>query len=81
MRRPEFIAGLGSAAAWPVAARGQQRGSMRLIGVLMGVSESDPVFQLPFVAFVEELARLGWVDGGNVRIDQHWIHSKLLREY
>jgi putative tryptophan/tyrosine transport system substrate-binding protein len=75
MRRREFIAGLGGAAAWPLAARAQQPYRMRLIGVLMGVSESDPVFQLYFVAFVEELARLGWLDGRNVRIDQHWVFN------
>jgi putative ABC transport system substrate-binding protein len=79
MRRREFIAGLGSAAAWPVAVRAQQAERMRRISVLMGWSESDPVYRAAFGAFVEALARLGWTVGGNVRIEQRWTNAEFGR--
>jgi putative tryptophan/tyrosine transport system substrate-binding protein len=71
MRRREFIAGLGSAAAWPLAARAQQR-DMRRIGILMGLTESDAESPFNITAFEGELARLGWVDGRNARIVRRW---------
>jgi putative tryptophan/tyrosine transport system substrate-binding protein len=71
MRRREFIAGLGGAAAWPVVARAQQSDRVRRIGVLISWSENDPEFRSWLAAFIQELARLDWVDGRNVRIDQH----------
>ena len=71
IRRREFITLLGGAAAWPLAARAQQGGRVRRIGVLMA-GESDP-FQKPFVsAFTQALSNLGWTDGRNVRIDLRW---------
>ena len=45
MRRQDFIWGLGSAAAWPVAARAQERERVRPIGVLMAGDENDPAYQ------------------------------------
>jgi DNA-binding transcriptional ArsR family regulator len=69
MRRREFIAGLGSAAAWPLAARAQQAERMRRIGVLIGTFENDPNVKTYISAFTQTLADLGWIDGRNVRID------------
>jgi len=73
MRRREFIALLGNAAAaWPLSARAQQTERVRRIGVLMGWPESDPEAQSERAAFVQELQKLGWADGRNLRIDTRW---------
>jgi putative ABC transport system substrate-binding protein len=72
MRRREFIAGLGSAAAWPVVARAQQSGGVRRIGVFMGPDENDPVGKTYLSAFTQALLDLGWTDGRNVRMDLRW---------
>jgi len=72
MRRRQFIAGLGSAAAWPLAVRAQQDDRVRRIGVLMGRDENDPVVKTIISAFTQALADLGWTDGRNVRIDVRW---------
>src|SRR5262249_34889783 len=69
MTRREFITLLGGAAAWPLAERAQQPAGMRQIGVLMGWRESDPEARLERGAFVQELQKLGWLDGRNLRID------------
>jgi len=72
MRRREFIAGLGSAAAWPLVAWAQQGERMRRIGVLMPGTESDQEEQLRVTAFQQGLAKLGWTDARNVQIDYRW---------
>jgi putative ABC transport system substrate-binding protein len=72
MRRREFIAGLGSAAALPVVARAQQGDRVRRIGVLMGLDENDPDAKLRLSAFTQALADLGWTEGRNVRMDLRW---------
>src|SRR5271163_2985281 len=71
MRRREFIAGLGSAAAWPAVARAQQ-GELRRIGVLMGYGEDDPEAKLWLSWFKQALAELGWTDGRNLRMEVRW---------
>jgi len=72
IRRREFITLLGGAAAWPLAARAQQRDRARRIRVLMGLDENDREGKLRVSALTQALAGLGWTDGGNVRIDPRW---------
>jgi putative ABC transport system substrate-binding protein len=72
MRRREFVALLGGAAAWPFAAQAQQREQMRRIGVLIGFAESDPDVQSWLAAFRGALAKLGWTEGSNLRIELRW---------
>jgi putative tryptophan/tyrosine transport system substrate-binding protein len=79
MRRRAFITLLGAAAAWPLAARAQQGGAIRRIGVLMGWSESDPEYRFRIDAFVQGLAQSGWADGRNVRIDVRWSNGDVER--
>jgi putative ABC transport system substrate-binding protein len=69
IKRREFIAGLWTAAAWPLAARAQQGGRVRRIGVLMSGDENDPEQKRRLSAFTQALADLGWTDGRNVRVD------------
>ena len=73
IRRREFIAGLGSAAVWPVVARAQQGERMRRVGVLTGFEENDAKTYVS--AFIQALAGFGWIDGRNVRIDNRWASS------
>ena len=73
MRRREFISLVGCAAAMlPLVARAQQPDRMRLIGVLMGYTESDPVGRPLIAAFRGELAKLGWNEGRNLRTELRW---------
>jgi putative ABC transport system substrate-binding protein len=69
LRRREFFASLGGAAAWPLAARGQQRDRVRRVGYLTPLDENDPPAKLGPSAFTQALAGFGWIEGRNVRID------------
>lgn len=74
MRRREFIALIGGAAVgWQTAVRAQQRSDkMQLVGMLMAFAESDPVAQSMATTFRSALAKLGWREGSNVRIELRW---------
>ena len=69
MRRREFIAGIGSAAAWPLAVRAQQGDRVRRVGVLIPLDENDPMVKTAASAFTQGLAELGWTIGRNVRME------------
>src|SRR5262245_63958688 len=80
MRRRDFITLLGgAAAAWPLAARAQQPGRMRRIGVLMNTAESNAAAQEQLAAFRRRLQELGWTEGENVRIDVRWGAGDVVR--
>jgi putative ABC transport system substrate-binding protein len=72
MTRREFIALLGGAAAWPLAAHGQQSVRVRRVGVLMSLGSDNPEGQARLRAFLEGMQQLGWTDGHNMRIDIRW---------
>ncbi len=74
MRRREFIAGLGSAAAWPLAARAQQGGRLKTIGYLGGATSSADSQRL--AAFVQRLRELGWIEGRTVAIEARWAEGR-----
>jgi len=69
MQRRQFIALLGGAATWPLAARAQQGDRIRRIGVLLGTRSEDPQTKVRSAAFEQTLQQLGWTQGRNVRID------------
>ena len=71
--RRKFLAKLcGAAAAWPLAASAQQGERVRRVGVLLPATPDDARYQTCAGAFLQELAKLGWSIGRNVRIDTRW---------
>jgi putative tryptophan/tyrosine transport system substrate-binding protein len=74
MRRREFIAGLGSAAAWPVAARAQQV-AMPVIGYLASQSADDE-YKNFIVPFLQGLKEAGYVDGQNVAVEYRYADNE-----
>jgi putative tryptophan/tyrosine transport system substrate-binding protein len=79
MKRRDFIAGLGGAAVWPMAARAQQGERARRIGVLTGGDENDPFVKLQLSTLTQALEDLGWTDGRNVRMDFRWAGGDINR--
>jgi putative ABC transport system substrate-binding protein len=72
VKRRQFIALVGGAAAWPLGARAQQPDRPRRIGVLMSLPEGDPGGQAEVDALQQGLRDLGWVEGHNIHIDYRW---------
>jgi len=84
MRRRTFIEGIAAlAAAWPLAARAQQSNTVRRIAILMNYPADEPEGQARIKAFTQSLQKLGWSEGGNLRIDTRWAgtDSDLSRRY
>ena len=78
MNRREFITLLGSAAAWPLAARAQQPAKLPTIGFLGPNTRSfDSQQRLP--AFVERLRELGWIEGRTIAIEYRWAEGSIDR--
>ena len=74
MRRREFIAGLGSAAAWPAVVQGQQAGTP-VIGFLSAQSADDD-YKNVTVPFLQGLKETGYVEGQNVAIEYRWAENQ-----
>jgi len=66
VRRRDFVKIAGSALAWPLAAHAQQR-NQRRVGILTALDDAETKIRI--VPLLQELERLGWVDGRNIRID------------
>jgi putative tryptophan/tyrosine transport system substrate-binding protein len=73
IKRREFIAGLGGAAVWPLAARAQQP-ALPVIGLLHGESLEQRREQIE--AFHRGLAETGYVEGRNVAIEYRWAEGR-----
>src|SRR5262245_11591723 len=76
MNKREFITLFGGAAAWPLAARAQQREKVRLIGILLPATADNREFQARLGAFLQGLQQSGWGDSRNVQIDPRWATAK-----
>ena len=72
IRRRKFIVTLGSAVAWPIAARAQQPGRIRKVAMLMIFPEADPTAQPRVAVFRRTLHELGWKEEENLQIVYRW---------
>jgi putative tryptophan/tyrosine transport system substrate-binding protein len=70
MKRRNFFALLGGAAAWPLAARAQQAGKLPTIGLWAPTTPS--IDSQRVAAFVQRLRELGWLEGRTVKIEYRW---------
>jgi ABC-type uncharacterized transport system substrate-binding protein len=80
MRRREFIKVIGSAPAWPLAARAQQGDRIRPIAVVLGYAESDPETNSRIAAFRLGLEKRGWSEGRNIRIHYFFAPADMTKQ-
>jgi putative tryptophan/tyrosine transport system substrate-binding protein len=76
MRRREFIALLGGAAAWPLAARAQQGERVRRVGALLVGAGNDPAWQVYAAALRRGLIETGFVEGRNLAVEYRWADGQ-----
>jgi putative tryptophan/tyrosine transport system substrate-binding protein len=82
MKRRQFITLIGgAAAAWPLAARAQQKEHVRRVGVLMYLAADDAEAQARLAAFAQALKQLGWSDGRNLQIETRWANADDVRRH
>lgn len=83
MRRREFLAVLGGAAAWPAFAHAQQAGPARRIGLIMSIARHDADSARRIAAFADGMRALGWVEGRNLAIEYRWAAGDIaeMRRY
>ena len=74
MRRRDFIAGVGSAAAWPLGARAQ-RAAMPVIGYL-GAQSANNDYKNATVPFLQGLKETGYIEGRNVAVEYRWADNR-----
>src|SRR5262249_19135246 len=70
----------GGGAGWPLAARAQQDGRVRGVGVLMGFAQDDQESLARIGAFKQGLAAAGWIEGRNLSVDVRWASPNVARQ-
>jgi putative ABC transport system substrate-binding protein len=78
-RRQFLIAIAGAVAALPSAARAEQDGAVRRIGVLLPAASDDAKVKKDLAAFAQRLQSLGWIEGENLRIDYRWAGDDIAK--
>jgi ABC-type uncharacterized transport system substrate-binding protein len=77
VRRREFIAGLSGSVLTPVAGHAQKRGRVRLVAFILPYAEDDANAQTRVRILREELTKLGWVEGIDIRFDVRFTNDNM----